>query len=239
MEEAITFEFIREIHRKEKAKKGLELEELPENFFSLVSRWIVEREKLYEEKRDPSLLIEIENARKLVKEIISQRQRKLVLSALLVLRGEAPPENMLPQEEVFFDKLVQLLSEYKSLVEAELTGDYAEEIVKELKENLEALKESEEEEEVEKEEKEESKVKEEKIEESVKERQEKEEYKEEERPEPPREKLIKVRALNNIPRFVDENMRTYGPYRIGDIFELPEDIAKLLLSRKLVEEVKE
>ncbi len=226
MEEAITFEFIREIHRKEKARKGLELEELPENFFSLVSRWIVEREKLYEEKRDPSLLIEIENARKLVKEIMSQRQRKLVLSALLVLRGEAPPENMLPQEEAFFDKLVQLLSEYKSLVEAELTGDYAEEIVKELRENLEALKESEEEE---------------KVEETVKEEEVDEKVGEEEKQPPvsPREKLIKVRALNNIPRFVDENMRTYGPYRIGDIFELPEDIAKLLLSRKLVEEVKE
>ncbi len=224
MEEAITFEFIREIHRKEKARKGLELEELPESFFSLVSRWIVEREKLYEEKRDPSLLIEIENARKLVKEIMSQRQRKLVLSALLVLRGEGPPENMLPQEEVFFDKLVQLLSEYKSLVEAELTGDYAEEIVKELRENLEILKES-------------KKEEEKKVEEAVKEEEKSSE--EEEQPTSPREKLIKVRALNNIPRFVDENMRVYGPYRRGDIFELPEDIAKLLLSRKLVEEVKE
>ncbi len=227
MDEAITFEFIREIHRKEKTRKGLELEELPESFFSLVSRWIVEREKLYEEKRDPSLLIEIENARKLVKEIISQRQRKLVLSALLVLRGEAPPENMLPQEEVFFDKLVQLLSEYKSLVEAELTGDYAEEIVKELRENLEILKES-------------KKEEEKKVEESVKEEEGDEKGgEEEEQYTSPREKLIKVRALNNIPKFVDENMRAYGPYRIGDIFELPEDIAKLLLSRKLVEEVKE
>ncbi len=228
MEEVITFEFIREIHRKEKTRKGLELEELPENFFSLVSRWIVEREKLYEEKRDPSLLIEIENARKLVKEIMSQRQRKLVLSALLVLRGEAPPENMLPQEEVFFDKLVQLLSEYKSLVEAELTGDYAEEIVKELRENLEILKES-------------KKEEGEKVEEIVKEEDVDEKASEEEKQPPvsPREKLIKVRALNNIPRFVDENMRTYGPYRRGDIFELPEDVAKLLLSRKLVEEVKE
>ena len=227
--EVITFEFIRDVHRKERDSKSLDLQELPENFFPLVQQWLSEKEKLYEAEKNPGVLIEIENAKKLLREIISQRQKKIVISALHVLRGGTPPENMLPQEEKFFEKILSILNEYRSMIELEITGDFVKEKIEEIRENLsEMRKEAEkryvEEKASESEKREKEIVTEEKIEEVKK---------------PPTEKLIKVRALNNIPRFVDENLNPYGPYKKGDEFELPEEIANILISRKIVESVDE
>lgn len=223
--EVVTFEFIRDVHRRERESKSLDLQELPENFFPLVQQWLNEKEKLYETEKNPSILIEIENAKKLLREIISQRQRKIVISALHVLRGGTPPENMLPQEEEFFEKILSLLNEYKSMIELEITGDFVKDKIEEIKENLGKLsKESE----ITKKEPEPKKSMEEKEEE-----EEKKEFK------VPTVKLIKVRALNNIPRFVDENLNPYGPYKKGEEFELPEELAKILISRKIVESVEE
>ncbi len=229
----ITFEFIREIHRKERDKKGLELEELPENFFSLVQTYLTEKEKLYEKTRNPEILFEIENAKKMIKELLEQRQRKIVLSAMQVMRGGLPPENMTHIEEEFFDKILMLLNEYKSRIELEITGDYLESKLKEVREEMKAMEEEktleeEERDEVEREKREEVEIEEEKM--------EKIDEKEEKTTEP---KKIKVVALTNIPRFVDENLNTYGPYKKGEEFELPEDLANLMISRKLVEEVPE
>ncbi len=227
--EVITFEFIRDVHRKERDSKSLDLQELPENFFPLVQQWLSEKEKLYEAEKNPGVLIEIENAKKLLREIISQRQKKIVISALHVLRGGTPPENMLPQEEEFFEKILSILNEYRSMIELEITGDFVKEKIEEIRENLSEMRKEAE-----------KRYVEEKASESGK--REKEivtEEKVEEVKKPPTEKLIKVRALNNIPRFVDENLNPYGPYKKGDEFELPEEIANILISRKIVESVDE
>ena len=231
--EVITFEFIREIHRKEKEKKGLELEELPENFFSLVQQWLSEKEKLYSSTRNPEVLMEIENAKKLVGEIISQRQKKIVISALHVLRGGLPPENMLPVEEEFFDKLVALLNEYKSLAELEITGDVAREKMEEIRENIRALRDAKVSAGAERSEEKTG----EKSEEGRGEKSGEEVGEEEQKREQKILKKVRVRALSNIPRFVDENLNTYGPYKKGEEFELPEDLVKILISRKVVEAV--
>lgn len=226
MEEVITFEFIRDVHRKERDSKSLDLQELPENFFRLVQEWLNEKEKLYETEKNPGILIEIENAKKLLKEIISQRQKKIVISALHVLRGGTPPENMLPEEENFFEKILALLNEYKSIIELEITGDFVKEKIDEIKENLSELREKE--------------IEKKEVIEEVDEKEEKEEKTEEkEEFKPPTVKLIKVRALNNIPRFVDENLNAYGPYKKGEEFDIPEELAKILISRKVVESVEE
>ncbi len=194
-QEVITFEFIRDVQRREKSKKGIELEELPENFFVLVKNWISEKEKLFEKTKDPELLLEINNAKKIVKEIISLRQKKLVIAALHVIRGSPPPENMLPQEKMFFEQLVDLLKNYENYIEIEEEEEREEEEVSA------------------------------------------EEEKKEEEEEKPKEGFVRVKALTNIPKFVDDNLNTYGPYKEGDVFELPENIARILISRKVVEEV--
>lgn len=43
---------------------------------------------------------------------------------------------------------------------------------------------------------------------------------------------IKVRAASDIPAFVGEDMKTYGPLKAGEIAELPEKAAKILVNSK-------
>lgn len=44
-----------------------------------------------------------------------------------------------------------------------------------------------------------------------------------------------IRILSEIPSFVGTDLREYGPYKIGQVVELPPKIAQLFISRKLGE----
>lgn len=46
-----------------------------------------------------------------------------------------------------------------------------------------------------------------------------------------------VKIISDIPSFVGTDLKEYGPYKPGDVVELPEKIAQLFLSRKLGENV--
>ena len=46
-----------------------------------------------------------------------------------------------------------------------------------------------------------------------------------------RERLAAVAFLRDVPKFVGINMRNYGPFRKGDIANIPEDNARLLLEK--------
>ena len=46
-----------------------------------------------------------------------------------------------------------------------------------------------------------------------------------------------VKIISDIPSFVGTDLKEYGPYKPGEIVELPEKIAQLFLSRKLGENV--
>ncbi|MEK6902307.1 MAG: hypothetical protein AABX02_01820, partial [archaeon] len=44
-----------------------------------------------------------------------------------------------------------------------------------------------------------------------------------------------VRILSEIPSFVGTDLKEYGPYKTGQVVELPPKIAQLFISRKLGE----
>ncbi len=48
-----------------------------------------------------------------------------------------------------------------------------------------------------------------------------------------REKMETVAALEEVPRFVGVDMKTYGPLRKGDIARVPRDNSQLLISKGL------
>lgn len=52
------------------------------------------------------------------------------------------------------------------------------------------------------------------------------------------EKKILVAITTPIPKFVGLNMKNYGPFRKSDIVTLPEDSAKLLISKGVAREMK-
>ena len=50
-------------------------------------------------------------------------------------------------------------------------------------------------------------------------------------------KTKKLKMLTDMPQFVGGDMKTYGPLKQGDELMVPEEIAKILLSRNAAEEI--
>ncbi|MBL7160154.1 MAG: DNA replication complex GINS family protein [Candidatus Aenigmarchaeota archaeon] len=134
MVDLITYETIRAVHRGEKDER---LQKLPEGFFSAVSSWI-DHKKM---ERSTSSLLEIENAKTTMDDLINRRQRKIILAALRTIRGEVPPVNMTEDEQKFFDRIVFLFKEFKDNLREKIISydEIVEEKMKEAKDSLKDL----------------------------------------------------------------------------------------------------
>jgi len=84
-ENSITFETIRKIQIEEKTLS--KLAKLPENFYNNVSRYLEQKRRIGEGKKDN----EIKNLERIIEDIFNRRERKIVLSALLTARTNIPP----------------------------------------------------------------------------------------------------------------------------------------------------
>ena len=201
--ELITYETIRNAHRAEKEE---ELQKLPVSFFESVRSWFSHKEKL----KDTTSLLEVENAKKLLEDIINRRERKIVMSALRTVRGEMPPSSLTDEERKFFDQVVSILKIFRNEVNDKFRNfdDIVEEKIEEAKKSMEELKPVEVEKPVEK-----TFIK-------------------------PNGKLL-VKALVDLPRFVGSNMESYGPLKVGDVIYVPEEVGKLLITRKVAENILE
>lgn len=111
----ITYETIRAVHRAEKEDS---LQELPKNFFESVKNWLTHKQN----QKDTASLLELENAKKLVEDIINRRERKIVLAALRTLRGEMPPRNLTDSEQKFFDEIVNSLKSFRQNTSEQILG---------------------------------------------------------------------------------------------------------------------
>jgi DNA replication initiation complex subunit (GINS family) len=199
--ELITYETIRNAHRAEKEE---ELQKLPLGFFESVRNWFSHKEKL----KDTTSLLEVENAKKLLEDIINRRERKIVLSALRTVRGELPPASLTDEERKFFDQIVNILKAFGNEMNEKFRNyaDIVEEKIEEAKKSIDVLK-------------------------PVEEKVENKFIK-------PNGKLL-VKALVDLPRFVGSNMESYGPLKVGDVIYVPEEVGKLLITRKVAENILE
>jgi DNA replication initiation complex subunit (GINS family) len=201
--ELITYETIRNAHRAEKEE---ELQKLPIGFFESVRSWFSHKEKL----KDTTSLLEVENAKKLLEDIINRREKKIVLAALGTVRGQMPPPSLTDDERKFFDQIVNILKGFKNEINDKYRNydEVVEEKIEEAKKSMEELKPLELEKPAEK-----TFIK-------------------------PNGKLL-VKALADLPRFVGNNMEAYGPIKTGDVIFVPEEVGKQLISRKVAENILE
>ncbi len=51
--------------------------------------------------------------------------------------------------------------------------------------------------------------------------------------------MIMVKILSDIPKFVGTDMQAYGPLKSGEVVNLPKEIANLLVTRKVAENLVE
>ncbi len=193
----ITYETVRNAHRAEKEE---ELQKLPDGFFESVRNWFKVKEKL----KDTTSLLEVENAKKLLEDVINRRQKKIVLAALSTMRGQLPPAGLNDEERKFFDDIVNTLKSFKNDMNEKFRSfdDIAEEKVEEAKKSIEEMK----------------PVEVENI--AVK----------------PNGKIL-VKVLIDLPKFAGVDMQSYGPLRTGDIITLPDEVARLLITRKAAENI--
>ena len=199
--ELITYETIRNAHRAEKEE---ELQKLPVGFFESVRSWFSNKEKL----KDTTSLLEVENAKKLLEDVINRREKKIALAALQTVRGQLPPASLTDDERKFFDQLVNILKIFRNEINEKFRSydDIVEEKVEIAKKSIEEIK-------------------------HVEEKVENKFIK-------PNGKLL-VKALADLPRFVGSNMESYGPLKTGDVIYVPEEVGKLLINRKVAENILE
>jgi DNA replication initiation complex subunit (GINS family) len=197
--EVITYETIRNASR---AEKDEELQRLPEGFFSSVRNWF----RIKENQKDTTSLLENENAKKLLEDIINRRQKKIVLAALSTSRGQMPPAGLNDEERKFFDDIVNILKGFRNDMNEKFRSfdDIVQEKVQEAKRSIQEMR-------------------------PAVEEMESIEIK-------PNGKLL-VKILTDLPRFVGSDMQNYGPLLSGDVITLPEEVGKLLISRKVAEQI--
>lgn len=112
-ENIITYETFRKFHRREKNNE--KLQELPREFYNSCKKWISrKREEFEKSKGDTTSLYELENVKKIIRDIFDRRERKIILMALHTVRSGISPENLLPEERDFFDETVSILQKFRN-----------------------------------------------------------------------------------------------------------------------------
>ena len=116
---AVDYAELRKIYRLEKQSKT-RLTTLHTDFYTLLSKYIQsEKKEVIKalEQQDTDRLIFFANLKKLVEELISIRQRKIVSLALASVFGEPwEPENLVGWERDFYRDVVEILRRYRDEV---------------------------------------------------------------------------------------------------------------------------
>src|SRR3989344_4517019 len=122
MSEIITYERLYEILRKEKFTAEVQL--LEKEFYNNVVRYLGEKKKMVESKSGKSSFFagevqkiarELENIKRMVKELYERREQKIFQRALYASRSNAMEDisNFLPEEKEFFNQMLSLLDTYR------------------------------------------------------------------------------------------------------------------------------
>ena len=224
-EEIITFDLIRKIQREE--QRLPKLTKLPDSFYTNVATYVTQKKKLIASKEDRRSSLEIKSIEMLIEDIFNRRERKIINTAINSARTGIPPENMTDEERAFYDGLLAFIKGRRN----DILQNILEEPIVEEKEPVE--------------------VEEVKVEESVGEAA-RETAKE------TAEILSAVKPIvpaslgsigaslgvslivfkEDVPSFVGSDMRSYGPFKKGDIAKVPDENLRALLERGVVEEFK-
>ncbi len=197
----ITYESLYEILRKEKYSN--ELQTLPKTFFQDVINYLEEKQnilKSQEKKESIFSTIEtektkkqVENIKKIIKELYERRERKIIELALFLSRTDSklPSTQILDEEKPFFEEVLASLNIYRKSIltnTLNLKPPEIEKKPKELKTNQVNSK-----------------------------------------------RL--VRFIQAVPKFIDQDLKIYGPFEEQDIANLPSDIADILIKNKKAETI--
>lgn len=234
MDVQITYETLFDLLRKERSLE--ELQSLDAAFWSYVVNYVNDRQAFFDRTNtmeQEKARIQIQNIKRILKEIYERREQKIVGLALNVIRTDnasfVDKRNMLPSEKELFDEVMLLLTKYKQgvllqvfqghtpliapvdipLPEAEdadlenVSSNYENENSQKTVVDKSSLPAKEKSEDV---------------------------------PEMKIGSMI-VRFKSNVPKFLGKNKEVFGPFDEGKIVQLPAKIAQILIKKGKVEPV--
>ncbi len=206
MANILTFKFLRELQKKERASR--ELETLDNDFYSQVSDYMKKKLNLdLKNNQDFAARRDLEHTGIIIKDILNRRERKVINLAILNIRGTIIPKNILPEEKELFEKIKSAVKKYRGNLEfvfyengekKETAEDEAE------KDNAKTKKN-----------KDEKETKENETEDSNSETY-----------------TTKIKILDAVPEFVADDGKSHGPFKEGDIVNIPQSAASILINIK-------
>ena len=110
--EVISFEYLRKILNEE--KKSQNLTKVPDDFYESIRLYLEGKRKVAKEKKDE---LELRNIERIVENIFNLRERKIVNFALMAARAGIQPSNLTPDERLFFNKILEVIKERRTLIE--------------------------------------------------------------------------------------------------------------------------
>lgn len=242
----ITYETLFEMLRLEKNRE--ELQKLEPSFFNDVHSYLNDKRNMFESQQSQSMLfvadekemtrLELENLKKILKDLYDRREKKIVRIALNKARtglSVVNTSNMLPSEKMMFNTINNTLHEFRKNILFKLAcGDIPDidSLPKQVLSKLNCTSESD-------------------LLSSDSVSQDEDDtgglhFK---TPEEPKElktnqnlsnstaDLKKVRFLTPIGEIVGPDLKIYGPYDEGSAISLPDTLARVLVEKKQAEEI--
>lgn len=103
----ITYEVLRKAVNEEKTSNRLS--KLPDGFFDEAKEYLEKKAKLHGKEEG----WELDSARNTLEDLLETREKKVLTAALYGSRTGVIPENMLLAERDFFDKVVEIIKEFR------------------------------------------------------------------------------------------------------------------------------
>ena len=210
----LTYETLFEFLRREKNR--VELQVLEPSFYRDFLDYYKTKKDLLQEKQGKltmdqgediiKLTLQIENIKKIMKELYGRREKKIINLALMSTRSSSgrSKEAMLDFEAKLYDGLITMLSNFRNGVLLNLLNHKSPFIEEQAITSAAATTDADK-----------------KTEANNK-----------------KDELI-VRFLSPVPRFVGEELESYGPFSEEEISTLPIKIADLLIKKNMAEEINE
>lgn len=193
----ITYEAIYEKLRNEKLKN--ELQDLNEDFFQHVIRYLEEKRKTLQssESKNSIFAIEniaktkkqIENIQKILSELYERREKKIIQLAITASRTNHPQDSSamtFEEKKLYFD-LVNKLNIYRKDILYNILSGKPPKITEDIEEDTNELK--------------------------------------------------LIRFIEPVPKFIGDDLKTYGPFEQEEVANLPIRVSEVLIKNKRAEEM--
>ena len=237
----ITYETLFDLLRTEKTRE--ELQKLDPDFFKDVVNYVKEKTKAYEDLKDKTDLFaaderlkaekQLQNIKKIIKEIYERREKKIVTLAMdssRMFSSVIDKSALLEEETQFLDQILNILNKFRKDVLFNMLEAQQPEVkaVTPEEPKQEEAKPAEQEIAVQEPKSEEQK---EELQPSVEPTTEVDKAAEQE--------TAMIRMLHPVPKFVGKNLEEYGPFDKDDVTNIPVELADLLVEKGRAELIDE